>query len=67
MLVCSKAVWASVDRRDGEGPQLEVRVVDTRIGDDVHPQPGAQVVVLAAKECAGAVEHIVHAHNRGST
>jgi hypothetical protein len=30
---------AAVNRRDCERPQLEVALVDTRIGGDVHPLP----------------------------
>ncbi len=58
---------APVDRGHCEGPELEVGFRYARIGDDVHPQSGAQVVVPAFKEAAATVEHVIHAHDgRGS-
>src|SRR6185312_7158618 len=53
-----------VDRRHREAPQLEVRLLHAGIGDDVHPQSRAQVVVLAVEKAPATVEHVVHGHDR---
>jgi hypothetical protein len=52
--------------RDGRRPQLEVDLVDARIGDDVHPQPRRQgAVLLVLHQVQGAVVDVVHAHDGG--
>ena len=45
-LVRGHAGAAAVDRRDGQGDQLEIGLVDPGVADDVHPQSGRHPAVL---------------------
>ena len=59
------AETATVHRRHRDRVELEVELVDARVGDDVHAQPRRQGLVLGiADQVQEAVVHIVHPHDR---
>ena len=61
------AAAATVDRGNRERPQLEIELLDTGIGDDVHAQPRRhRLEVRMLRQVGEAVIDVVHRHDRGS-